>query len=73
MTSKGQITIPADVRRRLGLEVGDRVEFVEADGGFAIKPANDDVRALKGLLRKPARPVTIDDMNATIRARGGRG
>ena len=73
MTSKGQITIPAEVRRRLGLEVGDRVEFVEADGGFAIKPANDDVRALKGLLRKPARPVTIDDMNATIRARGGRG
>ena len=73
VTSKGQITIPADVRRRLGLEAGDRVEFVEADGGFAIKPANDDVRALKGLLRKPARPVTIDDMNATIRARGGRG
>ena len=73
VTSKGQITIPADVRRRLGLEVGDRVEFVEADGGFAIKPANDDVRALKGLLRTPAKPVTIDEMNATIRARGSRG
>jgi antitoxin PrlF len=71
VTSKGQITIPADVRRRLGLESGDRVEFVEVDGGFAIKPANDDVRSLKGLLRKPATPVSISDMNAAIRARGG--
>jgi len=71
VTSKGQITIPADVRRRLGLESGDRVEFVEVEGGFAIKPAIDDVRSLKGLLRKPAKPVSISAMNAAIRARGG--
>lgn len=71
VTSKGQITIPADVRRRLGLESGDRVEFVEADGGFAIKAANDDVRALKGMLRRPEKAVSVADMNAAIRARGG--
>ena len=70
LSSKGQVTIPTDVRRRLGLESGDRVEFVEFDGGFAIRPAIDDVRSLKGLLRKPSKPVTIEDMNATIRARG---
>lgn len=70
VTSKGQVTIPADVRQRLGLGSGDRIEFVEIDGGFAIKPALDDVRSLKGLLRKPSKPVTIDDMNAAIRARG---
>jgi len=64
-------TIPADVRRRLGLESGDRVEFVEVDGGFAIKPADDDVRSLKGLLRKPVKPVSISEMNAALRARGG--
>nr|WP_291993222.1 AbrB/MazE/SpoVT family DNA-binding domain-containing protein [Candidatus Accumulibacter sp. ACC003] len=29
MTSKGQVTIPADVRRRMGLGSGDRIEFVE--------------------------------------------
>ena len=72
VTSKGQITIPADVRKRLGLESGDRVEFVEVDGGFAIKPTIDDVRALKGLLCRPAKPVSISEMNATIRARGAR-
>ena len=70
LTTKGQVTIPSDVRQRLGLESGDRIEFVEIDGGYAIKPAIDDVRSLKGLLRKPAKPVSINDMNAAIRARG---
>ncbi len=70
MTSKGQVTIPADVRQRMGLGAGDRIEFVELEsGGFAIKPAIDDVRSLKGVLRKPEKPVSTDDMNAAIRKR----
>jgi AbrB family looped-hinge helix DNA binding protein len=73
LTSKGQITIPADIRHRLGVETGDRIEFVElAEGGFAIRPANDDVRSLKGLLKKPAKPVSIDAMNAAVHQRAGR-
>ena len=71
MTTKGQVTIPLHVRRRLGLNSGDRVEFVESeDGSFAIKPAIDDVRSLKGLLRKPAKPVSVEDMKASVRTRG---
>jgi antitoxin PrlF len=70
LTSKGQLTIPIEVRQRLGLGAGDRVEFVELDGGtFAIRPAIDDVRSLKGLLRKPAGKVSIGDMNAAVRRR----
>lgn len=58
LTSKRQITIPSDVCQRLGVTVGDRVEFVEvADGEFLLKVATDDVRALKGLLKKPKDPV----------------
>lgn len=72
ITTKGQVTIPAEVRQRLGIEAGDRIEFVEIEGGYAIKPAIDDVRSLKGLLRKPSKAVTVDDMNAAIRARGSR-
>ncbi len=71
MTTKGQVTIPLDVRRRLGLDAGDRIEFVEIGNGlFAIKPAIDDVRSLKGLLRKPSKPVSVEGMNAAVRARG---
>lgn len=72
LTAKGQITIPVEVRNRMGLDAGDRVEFVELEGGgYAIQPAIDDVRLLKGLLRKPAKPVSVADMNAVIRARAG--
>lgn len=71
VTSKGQITIPVDVRQRLGIDVGDRIEFVElADGQFAIRPAVMDIRSLKGMLRKPAKSVSTEDMRDAIRRRG---
>jgi antitoxin PrlF len=71
LTSKGQITIPLAVRRKLGLDTGDRVEFVElAPGEFALKPATEDVRSLKGMIRGPVRAVSIGAMNAAIKRRG---
>jgi AbrB family looped-hinge helix DNA binding protein len=71
LTSKGQITIPARVRNALGLEAGDRVEFVEqGKGQFAIVAATRPVQELKGLIRKPAKPVSIEHMNAAIARRG---
>lgn len=71
LTSKGQITIPLKVRQRLGLDSGDRVEFVElTPGEFALKAATEDVRSLKGMIRRPASPVSIDAMKAAIRRRG---
>ena len=73
LSSKGQITIPAVVREKLGLATGDRVEFVEiAPGEFAVKAATEDVRSLKGMVRPPRRPVSVTTMNATIRRRGSR-
>jgi antitoxin PrlF len=70
VTAKGQVTIPADVRRRMRLDAGDSIEFVEVeDGEYLIKPANDDVRTLKGLLRTPSKSISVADMNAMIRRR----
>lgn len=71
MTSKGQLTIPLEVRRRMGLEAGTRIAFVELeDGAYAIQPEANDVRLLKGLLPPPPKSVSIEDMNAAIRRRG---
>jgi antitoxin PrlF len=71
LTSKGQITIPAQVRTALGVDAGDRIEFVETGKRqFAIVPANRSVRELKGMLRvKRNKPVSIEEMNEAI-ARG---
>ncbi|MBF6026945.1 AbrB/MazE/SpoVT family DNA-binding domain-containing protein [Pseudomonas sp. P115] len=71
LTSKGQITIPVQVRTALGLETGDRVEFVEMeDGKFSIIAASKTVHDLKGLIQKPTKAVSLEDMNRAIAAQG---
>ena len=71
VTSKGQITIPANVRRALQVKPGDRVEFVEVDPGrFEVVAATVSVTELKGMFGKPARSVSIDAMNKAIASRG---
>jgi antitoxin PrlF len=76
VTSKGQITIPAQVRTALGVDTGDRIEFVEVEKGqFAIVAATRSVQELKGLFQgKRSKPVSIEEMNAAIarRATGSR-
>jgi len=68
VTSKGQITIPKPVRDGLGVESGDRVEFVELERGvYTVVAATRDIRDLKGMIPKPATPVSIEDMNRAIR------
>ena len=74
LTSKGQITIPAEVRAELGVNAGDRVEFVEiGEGHFAIVAATRSVRQLSGMFRgRVSKPVSIEEMNAAIARRGSR-
>jgi AbrB family looped-hinge helix DNA binding protein len=71
ITSKGQVTIPKDVRTRLGIDTGDRVEFVEIqDGVFQIVAATQDVQALKGIVPRPKKPVTVEAMKQAIAEMG---
>ena len=73
LTSKGQTTIPKDVRKRLNLHPGDRLEFViDEDGRVLVLPASIDASELAGMLKPPVRPVSVEDMNKAIRKRGGR-
>ena len=53
MTSKGQVTVPAELRRELGLEPGDRVEFVWENGSVSIRKAESIVRKLAGSVTPP--------------------
>jgi antitoxin PrlF len=72
ITSKGQITIPAEVRLALKLGAGDRIAFEKSPtGGFVFSPVKKvSVTALKGLFGKPSKAVSIQDMNVAIANRG---
>jgi len=73
LSSKGQITIPLLVRQKLGVDTGDRVEFIElANGQFALVPATEDVRTLKGIVPKPPTPLSVEEMRRIIANRGAR-
>jgi hypothetical protein len=51
----------------LGVETGDRVEFIELEPGhYEIVAATLPVTALKGIVPKPDQPVSIDDMDTAI-------
>ena len=68
VTSKGQITIPKEVRELLRVEAGDQVDFVINErGDVVVRSATGDVRELRGLLKRARRrPVTVEAMNAAI-------
>ncbi len=71
LTSKGQITIPAAVRESLGVNTGDRVEFVEvAPGRYELIAATRSVMELKGMFGPATKSLSIEDMNAVIARRG---
>jgi antitoxin PrlF len=67
ITSKGQLTLPKAVRDALDLHPGDRVNFVRMeDGNYAVLPATRPVMALKGIIGKPAGPISLGDMDRAI-------
>jgi len=70
ITSKGQATIPGEIRRHLKLKAGDRLEFLMGpDGRVILVPATVDVADLKGLLAPAPRRVSIEEMDAAVRKR----
>jgi AbrB family looped-hinge helix DNA binding protein len=74
LTSKGQITLPAQLRRALGLKPGDEVTFVKRkDGEFYIRPRTHSIADLLGIVRldKPVRSTDIDRWIEEARAARG--
>ena len=68
LTSKGQITIPKEIREQLQVQTGDRIEFlVGTDGRVTLWPVTTDVRILKGLIPTPKHPIFLDTMRTTIK------
>ena len=68
ITSKGQTTLPKEVRKALGLRPGDKVRYVVLDGEVRILKVRS-IAELAGMLARPDRaPVSLEDMDAAIAA-----
>lgn len=69
VTSKGQVTIPVEVRTRLGLRTGSRIDFVHmGDGIYEIHVQAGSIHDLKGAVAWPSEPVTLEEMDEAIAA-----
>lgn len=69
VTSKGQITIPVDVRTKLGLRAGSRLSFVPTrTGGYEIHAESASIQDLKGVVARPSEPVSLQGMDEAIAA-----
>ncbi len=73
ITSKGQTTIPKEIRDYLHVQPGDRVDFVVRDDGTVVlEPATLDIGDLEGALHRPGmKAVSDEEMKAALRKRFG--
>ncbi len=65
VTKRGQTTLPKPVRESLGLQAGDRVRYVIADGEVRILPVRP-ISRLFGALRHDGPAVTVEEMERAI-------
>ncbi|TAL46229.1 MAG: AbrB/MazE/SpoVT family DNA-binding domain-containing protein [Salinibacterium sp.] len=69
VTSKGQVTIPIDVRQKLGIHPGTKVEFIESAGGsYEFVAATGSIRDIRGMFTWSGPPVTLEEMDDAIAA-----
>ena len=73
VTSKGQVTLPKEIRKKLHLEAGEKIDFRmdEETGTAMLVPLNKKVDDVFGLLRRPKRKkrITVEEMDKAIRNR----
>ena len=67
LTSKGQITLPKEIRDHLGLETGDRVSFEIRDGSVVVEAETVDLRSLRGIVKRRGKGVTLGAMDEAIK------
>lgn len=67
ISSKGQVTIPIEVRHRLGLKEGDRVEFVFEDGRTVLRPARTEANPFTAYLGRFPAFSSREEINTWVR------
>lgn len=67
LTSKGQMTLPKEIRDDLNLRAGDKVEFVKVGGRYELRPHNIRIESLAGILKRDGQPsLAVEDMDEAL-------
>ncbi len=73
ITSKGQLTVPKAIREKYGLQSGDKVEFLDdPELGLRIVPVTQPLSRLKGMVPKPDKAISLEDMQNAIEYEGSK-
>jgi len=68
VTSKGQVTVPKEVRENLDLGRGSVIDFVWEQGSYRVTRRAGSVTDIFGMLPKPTAAASLEDMDAGIAA-----
>jgi len=72
LSSKGQVTIPKEMREALNLRPGDQLIYSVIDGEIVITPKNIDLKDLAGYLGdSPNGPATLAEIDGAVLAAAG--
>lgn len=68
LTSKGQLTLPKEIRDRLGLDAGSVLDFaLQPDNTITARAVKPDARRLRGLLKSPhLTALTIEQQRSAV-------
>lgn len=67
MTSKGQTTVPKEIRQHLNLRPGDKVCWHLEAGRIVLRAKNRSINDMAGMLHRPGQqPVTLEEMDEAI-------
>ncbi|MBI4768197.1 MAG: AbrB/MazE/SpoVT family DNA-binding domain-containing protein [Deltaproteobacteria bacterium] len=67
VTSKGQVTLPAEARKKLKITPGCKLEFVVIDHEkLEVIPVVETVTSLKGMVPKPKKTLSLAEMDKAI-------
>jgi len=68
VTSKGQVTVPIEVRRDMDIKPGSKLEFVpDQDGAWRVVKRKRSIMELAGFFKRVGDPVSIEEMDIKLR------
>ncbi len=72
LTSKGQATIPKEIRDFLDLSPGDRILFIQRDGEVVLRPVTQTLLDMRGSVRPRHKPEDFDKVRQTVKRKVGK-